>query len=204
MHWSYCSLAFSQRFASFMYVVLSCIAEISKYILFHIILCHCVALVVEIHPQADDDLTHWGWDKMAAIFADDIFKMHFFNENLRILIHISLKFVSKSPINNIPSLVQIMAWRRIGDKPLFEPMMPSLAMHICVTLPQWVNNFNSLSPEPVELYVSCYLFVFIGWKLKSHSGQIVFGVSVWLGTISHYQKQSCPRFLMPYGIIRPQ
>ena len=27
------------------------------------------------------------------------------------------------PINDIPTLVQIMAWRRPGDKPLSEPMM---------------------------------------------------------------------------------
>ena len=31
-------------------------------------------------------------------------------------IKISLKFVPKSPINNIPALVQIMAWCRQGDK----------------------------------------------------------------------------------------
>ena len=36
---------------------------------------------------------------------------------------ISLKFVPKSPINNITALVQKMAWRRIGDKPLSEPIM---------------------------------------------------------------------------------
>ena len=36
---------------------------------------------------------------------------------------ISLKFVPKGPINNIPALVQIMAWRQTGDKPLSEPMM---------------------------------------------------------------------------------
>ena len=34
-----------------------------------------------------------------------------------------MKFVPKGPINNIPALIQIMAWRRPGDKPLFEPMM---------------------------------------------------------------------------------
>ena len=34
---------------------------------------------------------------------------------------ISMKFVPKGPINNIPALVQIMAWRRPGDKPLSEP-----------------------------------------------------------------------------------
>ena len=33
---------------------------------------------------------------------------------------ISLKFVPKGPINNIPALVQIMALRRSGDMPLSE------------------------------------------------------------------------------------
>ena len=42
-------------------------------------------------------------------------------------------------INNIPALVQIMAWHRAGDKPLSEPMMVSLLMHICVARPQWVK-----------------------------------------------------------------
>ena len=41
---------------------------------------------------------------------------------------------------NIPALVQIMAWRRPGDKPLSEPMMVSLLTHICVTRPQWVKD----------------------------------------------------------------
>ena len=72
-------------------------------------------------------------------FADDIFKLIFVNENIWIPIKISLKFVPKGSINNIPALVQIMAWRRPGDKPLSEPMMVSLTTHICVTRPQWVN-----------------------------------------------------------------
>ena len=69
-------------------------------------------------------------------FADDTFKRIFFSENVRISIKISLKFVPKGPINNIPALVQIMAWRRSGDKPLSEPMIVSLLTHICVTRPQ--------------------------------------------------------------------
>ena len=73
-------------------------------------------------------------------FPDDIFKCIFLNENVWISIKISLKFVSKGSINNIPALVQIMAWRRPGDKPLSEPMMVSLLTHICVTRPQWVNH----------------------------------------------------------------
>ena len=35
----------------------------------------------------------------------------------------SLEFVLKGLINNIPALVQIMAWRSPGDKPWSEPMM---------------------------------------------------------------------------------
>ena len=56
-------------------------------------------------------------------FADDTFKRSFLNENMWISNKISLKFVPKVPINNIPALVQIMAWRRPGDKPLSEAMM---------------------------------------------------------------------------------
>ena len=73
-------------------------------------------------------------------FADDTFKRIFMNENVRISINISLKFVPKGLINNTPASVQIMAWRRPGDKPLSEPMMVSLLTHICVTRPQWVNT----------------------------------------------------------------
>ena len=72
-------------------------------------------------------------------FADDIFKCIFLNENTWISLNISLKFVPKFRINNIPALVQIMAWRRPGDKPLSEPMMDNLLTHICVTRPQWIN-----------------------------------------------------------------
>ena len=71
----------------------------------------------------------------------DIFKSIFFNENVWFLIKISLMFVPKAPINNIPSLVQIMAWRQSGDKPLSEPMMVSLLTHICIPRPQWVKYF---------------------------------------------------------------
>ena len=84
-------------------------------------------------------LTHWGRDEINNIFADNIFKRIFFNENVWISIKISLKFVPKGPIYNIPALVQIIAWCHSGDKPLSEPMMVSLPMHICVTRPQWVG-----------------------------------------------------------------
>ena len=68
-------------------------------------------------------LTHLPLDKMAAILADDNFKCIFFNENYRIMIQISLKYVPRSPIDNKSALVQVMVWRRSGDKPLPEPML---------------------------------------------------------------------------------
>ena len=69
----------------------------------------------------------------------DIFKCISLNESIWIPIKISLKFVLKSPINNIAALVQIMAWRWPGNKPLYEPVMVILLTHICITQPQWVN-----------------------------------------------------------------
>ena len=80
-------------------------------------------------------------------FADDFFKCIFLNENEWILRRISLKYVPKVGINNIPALVQIMAWRRLGDKPLSEPMMVNLLTHICVTRPQWVNGNHGDMPH---------------------------------------------------------
>ena len=65
--------------------------------------------------------------------------MHFLNQNVWISLKISLKFVPKLYINHIPALVQIMAWRRSGDKPLSEPMIVILLTHICVTRPKWVR-----------------------------------------------------------------
>ena len=73
-------------------------------------------------------------------FAGDIFKCIFFTSgNVWIPIKISLKFVSKGPINNMPALLQIMDGRCSGDKPLPEPTIVSLSMLFCVTWSYWVN-----------------------------------------------------------------
>ena len=115
-------------------------------------------------------------------FADDIFKCIFFNENVLIPIKISLKFVPKDRINNISSLVQLMAWRRPGDKPLSEPLMFSSLTHICVTRLQWVNatvsvqyvityeadHFWRTKYKFILLYLSRSMIVHL-WKLvQSH------------------------------------
>ena len=105
--------------------------------------------------------------------ADDIFKCIFWNENVWIPIKISLKFVPKCPINNIPAMVQMMAWRRPGDKPLSEPMVFNLPTHICVTRPQWVKHEGWLEiPQHLWPTIGCcwfilYLVIAINWWLSS-------------------------------------
>ena len=103
-------------------------------------------------------------------FADDTFKRMFLNEDVRISIKISLKFVPKGPINNIPALVQIMAWHRSGDKPLSEPMMVSLLTHICVTRPQWVICVTACWDHTTAHWKKCQRHhdcnnVIIRWKV---------------------------------------
>ena len=83
-------------------------------------------------------------------FADDIFKRIFFEENVLISIKISLKFVPKGPINNISALIQIVASRRSGGKPLSEPMMVNFPTHICITRPQCVKKTSKLHINPLR------------------------------------------------------
>ena len=76
-------------------------------------LCQLVTTPVESSPLEQND----------RHFANDIFGCIFVNEKFCILIKFSLKFIPTGPITNIPALVQIVAWRRPGDKPLSEPML---------------------------------------------------------------------------------
>ena len=75
----------------------------------------------------------------------------------------SLKFVPKVRINNVPSFVQIMAWSRPGDKPLSEPMMVSLLTHICVIRPQWVKETPPYSYSPRNCSWICTKWVITGF-----------------------------------------
>ena len=101
-------------------------------------------------------------------FADDILKCIFLNENVLNSIKISLKFIPKGPIHYIAALVQIMVWRRSGDKPLSEPVMIILLMHICSSRPT-VELWTMGWPKPpcifilikisIEVYIIIIVFV---------------------------------------------
>ena len=69
------------------------------------------------------------------------------NGNGWILLKFSLKFVPRIRINNVPALVQIMAWRRADDKPLSESMKVSLLTHICT------HGINYLMPQRYVIIV---------------------------------------------------
>ena len=77
------------------------------------------------------------------------------------MINISLKLMPKGRIYNIPAFVQIMAWCRLGEKPLSEPIMVNLLTHICLTLPQWIKN-----PCPWHMLCVCMCFAKYGGCLE--------------------------------------
>ena len=137
-------------------------------------------------------------------FPDDIFKCIFLNENTSISINVSLKFVPAGRIDNIPALVQIMAWRRPGVKPLAEPMMVRLLTHICVTRPQWVlsmlrTNFN-------KLLIEIHTFPLKKMLLKTSSGTwrpffLGLNLSIMLVYTKIYITEACisnPVTIMPF------
>ena len=89
-------------------------------------------------------------------------------------------------------MVQIMAWRRPGDKPLSEPMMVSLLTHICVARPQWVKGtitqnldvFFVASPKKADEHkeISGYLKRMNAWCDFTHWNRnvVIFQFRHWL------------------------
>ena len=67
-------------------------------------------------------LTHWCCDKMAN-FPRRHFQMHFLEWKWLNFEYDLTEVCSWGPIYNNTAMVQIMAWCRIGNKPLSQPMM---------------------------------------------------------------------------------
>ena len=92
--------------------IYSILCEICSWICWALLCLGCIIVHNTLRPRQN-----------GCHFLDDIFKCIFLNENIYISIKISLKVVPQGPINNIPGLIQIMAWRLTGDKPLSEPIL---------------------------------------------------------------------------------
>ena len=103
--------------------------------------------------------------KTGLDFLHDIFKSIFLNENIQISIGISLKFVHKFPIDNKPTLVQIMAWHLTGDKSLSEPMMTFFTEAYTVERPNGraMGCFFEYSWENWPRYNGTALYIWVTW-----------------------------------------
>ena len=134
------------------------------YILWDILVVYTIQLYLG-HRQ----LTDWGRHKMAAILQTALFKCIFFNENIRILIKISLKFVPKGPVNNIPALGQKMTWRRQAIIWTNDGWIPNAYMHHLASI-SWriidlgrficgfeIAIFNLVSLTNTYIFRFCYL-----------------------------------------------
>ena len=119
--------------------------------------------------------------QMVAIL-EDVFKCISLNENVWISM-----FVPRVQINNIPALFKIMAWHRLGAKPLSAPSV--LLKHICITRPHWVKW---LLKEPLHwrasLHCGCFVSVILRHNEATHvaiqsspvtTGSILFSIMQW-------------------------
>ena len=116
----------------------------------------CIQETMRLHPAAPRWVFVWPFllsllinssppppGQNGRLFADDVFRCIFVNEKFFIWVKISLKFVTKGPVDNNPALVQIMAWHRIGDKLLSKPMLTWFTdAYICVTRGRGVNSLR--------------------------------------------------------------
>ena len=118
--------------------------------------------------------------------------MHFLDEKFGISILILLKFVHKGLIDNNSVLVQAMAWRRTGNKPLPEPILTSSPTHICgnwgrcakLTISRnelqwnWFKINNNKKPF-MKMHVVCkqevmFVFASITFYILRHFADAVF------------------------------
>ena len=127
-------------------------------------------------------------------FPDDIFKCIFLNENVWISIKIPLKFVPKGQINNIPALVQIMAWRRPGDKSLSEPMVVSLLSH---------THTHTHTHTHIYVYIYIYIYIYIYASLGPNElnyGFILPPWSLWRLLVSYRRDTLLSRWIIPSSL----
>ena len=129
----------------------------------------------------------------------------------RFIFH-SPRFVSKDPINNIPALVQIMPWRRPGDKPLFKTMMVSLLTHRhpasmtnWQTYCRWVLDAFSRTKMVVFRYTLTKVCFQEFYWVRVKIDIVLAGISM----LSNHATGHCmnwrkPRYQIPYGVLRPE
>ena len=86
-------------------------------------------------------------DKTAAIFQTTFSNAFSWMKMFEFRSKISLKFIPKGPINNIPSLVQVMAWRHYLNQwwLVYWRIYASLGLNElinCLSYKPWLQLFN--------------------------------------------------------------
>ena len=126
-------------------------------------------------------------------FADNIFKCIFINENVRILLKISLKFVPKVPINNIPALFSwwlgadqatshylnqwwLVYWRIYASLGLNELTHWGRVTHICVCKLTTIDSDNGLSPGRRQAIIWTNAGILLIGPLGTNFNEILIGI----------------------------
>ena len=115
---------------------------------------YCMALVAVLDCGKFNTLRlrQNGWH-----LPEDISKWIFLNEDVSILIKISLGFVPKGPINNISAMVKIIVWRHQMTSHYFNQLWLS-NLHIYVSLSLNELMFQEWSHTNFVLNHCLYLF----------------------------------------------
>ena len=91
-------------------------------------------------------LTHWGWDKRAAIlqttFSNSFSWMKIYEISSRFCWNLFLRV----PLKIFKKLVEMIACCQPGNKPLSEPKIVKLQMHRCIMRTQWLKTLSSQKP----------------------------------------------------------
>ena len=145
MHWSYVFLALTHRCD-----IVNWISEyISASSLLQVMTCHLFGVML---------WTHLPLDKMATI-SQMIFS-NFVNEKFCILIQISLKFLSKSAIDNNPALAYSAPSHYLNQ------CRPYSLTHICGTRGRWVNSsWPDVTYMWCEKQLSFALWCIYSWQI---------------------------------------
>ena len=123
----------------------------------------------------------------------------------------------KVRINNIPALVQLMVWHRLGEKPLSEPMMVSLLTHICAIRPQWNNTLRFVQKDRHFTY-DIFICIFLNETgiILINFAEDCYEKFIWqyvrIGPIMAWCRQAVSLYcnlcwlvvMTPYGVKRPQ
>ena len=115
-------------------------AEYANILLFHFLRKFSPPIIVNYFALLCNAAAGAGfWGVVYSLHIGNNCRLFGKNFQMRFL-EISLKCVFKGSVDMKSAVVQVMAWRRQGDKPLPEPMQIQITAAHGVSKSQWVNS----------------------------------------------------------------